>query len=207
MSGWISIILSGGESRRMGMPKALLSVGGETVLERLVRVVQPISKHIIVVGREEEEHEIRKCLPNIPNLVLIRDDPRFKGKGPLAGMHAGMVYLPADYYFVCACDMPCLDVGYLTGLKSLVEEKKGYRAYIPMDNDKFQPFAAVYKGISAEIEALLSQNQYKWIALLPKLHCYYVIDKTEWGRWTERPNPFFNMNTPEDYRRIRSGCV
>ena len=55
MSVWASIILAGGESRRMGQSKGLLPVKGEPLLKKLVRVVQPFSEHIIVVAREEEK--------------------------------------------------------------------------------------------------------------------------------------------------------
>lgn len=207
MSVWASIILAGGESRRMGQSKGLLPVKGEPLLKKLVGVVQPFSEHIIVVAREEEKKEIRRSLPQLNNLVVITDEPRFKGKGPLAGMQAGMSLRLADYYFVCACDLPCLDQSFIAGLKSCVAENGGYAAYIPVEAERYQPLAAVYQPIQSIIESLLRQNELKWTALLNRLSTYYLIEEREWRGWSEVSNPFFNMNTPDDYNKIRSGCV
>ena len=43
------IILSGGASRRMGMPKALLDYQGETFLDRMIRLFQHVCDPVVVV--------------------------------------------------------------------------------------------------------------------------------------------------------------
>jgi molybdenum cofactor cytidylyltransferase len=50
-----AIILSAGASRRMGTPKALLVTGGETFLDRLIRVYSEFfSPVVVVLGAEAE---------------------------------------------------------------------------------------------------------------------------------------------------------
>ena len=43
------LILSGGASRRMGTPKALLRLEGETFLDRLIRLFSAVCNPVIVV--------------------------------------------------------------------------------------------------------------------------------------------------------------
>lgn len=207
MEGWTSIILAGGQSRRMGQSKPFVPVEGQPLVQRMVELTLPFSKEVIIVGRAEEREALRACLPPLPQLLVITDRPPFQGKGPLAGMHAGMKERRAPYYFVCACDLPCLDGGFLAGLQELVKERGGYEAYIPLEKGRYQPFAAVYQDVSAAVEELLLAGQYKWQALLSKLKHYYLISEGEWRGWSTHPHPFFNMNTPEDYNKIRSGWV
>ncbi|EGL82738.1 Molybdopterin-guanine dinucleotide biosynthesis protein A [Caldalkalibacillus thermarum TA2.A1] len=204
---WTSIILAGGASRRMGQPKALLSIENKTMVERLVDLLRPFSSVVVIVVREQEQETISALLQQETAVHIVTDDPRYKGEGPLAGMYTGMKTAPAQSYFVCACDMPCLDGDYLQGLKQFIQDKPGYEAYVPLAGGQYQPFAAVYGELAAEIEGLLQRSRKRWIDLFSVLKNGYLIPEEEWRSWTKQPDPFFNMNTPEDYKRMRSGWV
>ena len=47
------LILAGGRSKRLGVDKALISIGGKPLIERVVDVVKPIVDELIVVMRDE----------------------------------------------------------------------------------------------------------------------------------------------------------
>ncbi len=65
MSGAITgVILAGGKSLRMGRDKASLEIGGESVLYRLVRRLQPICSGGCVKEQIERPSDVlRRCTP------------------------------------------------------------------------------------------------------------------------------------------------
>ena len=82
------IVLCGGKSTRMGVPKATLPFGPETMLQRVVRLLGTVVDPIVVVGARDQE------LPALPPAVLITRDER-DARGPLEGLRAGLTALPA----------------------------------------------------------------------------------------------------------------
>ena len=78
-----AVILCGGESRRMGEPKAWLPFGGERMLQRVVRLVANVVEDVAVVAAPGQE------LPPLPPSVILARDP-VPGRGPLQGLAAGL---------------------------------------------------------------------------------------------------------------------
>ena len=76
------IVLCGGRSRRMGSPKALLPFGGETMLQRVVRLLGTVVSPIAVVGAPLQS------LPDLSADVIVTFDDR-EGRGPLRGSARG----------------------------------------------------------------------------------------------------------------------
>ena len=81
-----AVILCGGQSRRMGQPKAWLPFGRERLLQRVVRLVSTAAEHVAVVAAPGQE------LPPLPASVVLARDP-VRGKGPLQGLAAGLAAL------------------------------------------------------------------------------------------------------------------
>ena len=69
------IILSGGASRRMGFSKALLTLGSETFLDRLIRVLSTeCSPVIVVLGHETDR--IREGIERATEVTfVVNSDP------------------------------------------------------------------------------------------------------------------------------------
>ena len=49
------VILCGGESRRMGRPKAWLPFGPETLLQRVVRLIGEVVNPLVVVAAPDQD--------------------------------------------------------------------------------------------------------------------------------------------------------
>ena len=64
------IVLCGGKSTRMGMPKATLPFGPETMLQRVVRLLGTVVSPIVVVAAREQ------ALPELPADVIVTRDER-----------------------------------------------------------------------------------------------------------------------------------
>ncbi len=69
------IVLCGGKSTRMGVAKATLPFGPETMLQRVVRLLGTVVSPIVVVAAREQE------LPALPAEVIVTRDER-EAPGP-----------------------------------------------------------------------------------------------------------------------------
>ena len=97
------IVPCGGQSRRMGRPKAWLTFGGETMLSRVTRLLKQVVKPVVVVAAEAQD------VPQLPSDVLLVHDEQ-EGLGPLGGLAAGLKCLEgrADAAYLSSCDVPLL---------------------------------------------------------------------------------------------------
>ena len=103
------VVLCGGRSRRMGRDKALVALGGRTLLERAVAVLASRAPRVaLACGPAERYRELGLTLR------LDRSGPASAGSagfGPLAGIEAGLAGSLADapaggWVLVLACDLP-----------------------------------------------------------------------------------------------------
>lgn len=99
------LLLAGGEGRRMGgADKGLIPWLGVPMAHRvyaeLAKVVAPV---LISANRNLEQYQTLA-----PGRVFT-DDAAFRGQGPLAGLHRGLVeagHLGASAVLLCPCDTP-----------------------------------------------------------------------------------------------------
>jgi molybdenum cofactor cytidylyltransferase len=82
-----AVVLSAGESSRMGRPKALLPIGGQTFIERIVGVLQKsrVKKNFIVLGHNADE--LRRRIEHLPVEILI--NPAYK-QGQLSSLQVAV---------------------------------------------------------------------------------------------------------------------
>jgi molybdenum cofactor guanylyltransferase len=146
------IVLCGGESRRMGRPKAWLDFAGEPLLCRVVRVVaQTVSPVIVVAGPNQ-------AIPELPDDVLVARDP-VEYHGPLVGLAAGLALTPRDtsHVFLTPCDTPFLSVEIVNILMS---RAKPGRAVMATVNGERQPLPAIYPiVIGSTINSIVESGQ------------------------------------------------
>jgi molybdenum cofactor cytidylyltransferase len=109
-------ILSGGESRRMGTPKALIPYRGKTFLEHLIEVTKHARVGIVRVVLGAGADAIREKLKLRAEVVVLNPD---WSKGQLSSIHAAIRNLPAgatDGIILCPVDHPIVSAALVAQL-------------------------------------------------------------------------------------------
>jgi len=185
------VILAGGKSRRIGYNKALLRVGGKTIIERVLASLKEITDVLLIVTNSPEEY----AFLNIPMAQDI-----VPGKGAFGGIYTALAFSDTPYSLVAACDMPFLSSDFL---RYMAELKVGYDIVIPKHSLGYEPLCAIYaKTCMPKIEHLLKAGRLKIAELFPMVRTRY-IGEGEIKPYDSSGMLFFNVNTQKDYLRAQ----
>ncbi len=184
-------MLCGGKSTRMGVAKATLPFGPETMLQRVVRLLGTTVSPIVAVAAREQ------LLPALPPDVILARDER-EAKGPLEGLRAGLAALPAtvDAAYATSCDVPLLVPGFVERMLVLL----GDHDIAVMEIDGFtHPLSAVYRrAVLPQVESLLAQDRLRPVFLFDAVRTRRV-SPDEMRVADPDLRTLRNLNTREDY--------
>lgn len=184
------IVLAGGQSRRMGRDKATLSWEGGDLLGSLLTRLLPLSDDVIVVSNTSREipHTVRQVADLIP------------GKGPLSGIHAGLVYARHPLVFFTACDLPFLIPELALQIVYSVGKADGS---VAMYKGQLEPLIACYrKSCATVVEGLLVEGKYSVRDFLAKINWVTVQEFDKFDEYY-----FMNLNTDHDYEKAKAILV
>ena len=189
------IVLCGGQSKRMGRPKAWLPIAGEIMLPRVVRLLGEVVTPIVVVAAPDQD------LPPLPETVrIVRDEE--KGRGPLQGLAAGLTALQdsVDAAYLSGCDVPFLRPAFV---RRMIELLGSYKICVPRVGEYHHPLAAVYRvEVLDVVKKLLEADRLRPVFLFDDVQTR-VASADE----LLDADPMFatlrNLNTPEDYEKAR----
>lgn len=191
---YAGIVLCGGRSRRMGRPKADLSFGSETLLQRVVRIMLQVLDYIVVV------HAANQVLPEFQQHVSTVADPVPFG-GPMIGLRTGLEVvdrLPEDYaaVYLTSCDAPFLEPSFV---REILGQLGDHDVVVPFDDQYCFPLAAAYRtSLLPTIEHLVDQGIRRPRDLFE--HCNTRRLETKLLTHVD-PNlqSLVNLNSPQDY--------
>jgi molybdenum cofactor guanylyltransferase len=184
-----SIILAGGKGARLGSNKALQLLDGRSLIQWVVDCLSPFSTEIIIATADGES--IPCCSPVTTKTVA----DVHRGKGPLAGLHAGLTATAYSTAVVVGCDMPFLS-GAL--LQHMLRMSVGFDAVVPATRKGIEPLCAVYsRRCLPHIESLLEHNRPSVRELFDLVRVHYVGDE-EFDVLDPGRLSLFNINSPED---------
>ncbi len=186
------VVLAGGQARRMGGgDKALIRIGGATILDRALERLAPSCRGIVLNANGDPARFGRFNLP-----VIADDVAGFAG--PLAGVLAGLDWLarhqPDIAWMVSAPgDCPFLPRNLVARLHAvrLAEDKPLACA---QSGDWRHPVAALWPvALRDDLRhALVGED-------LRKIEVWTARHGVALASWPVEPvDPFFNVNTPDD---------
>jgi molybdenum cofactor cytidylyltransferase len=145
-----AIILAAGASRRLGHPKQLVRVGGETLLGRTIRLTREAgaSPIFVVLGAHRESIEAEVDLTGVQPVM----NPDWE-RGIASSIHAGLgavngVIPDAAGVLLLVCDQPRLTAGHLRKLMAAFDGA-----------EQTSIAASVYAGV-AGIPAIFPAEQF-----------------------------------------------
>jgi molybdenum cofactor guanylyltransferase len=183
------IMLAGGLNRRMdGRNKALLSIGGQSIVDRQIEIFQDFFEQVILVTNRPLEFIAWDCMI-VSDLLQVRSS--------LTGIHAGLFYTRFSQAFIAAGDMPFLKPEMIHLI--LQESEPKWDVIVPVTKEGFQPLCAVYsKRCLQVIEQQVKQESMK----ISNLYAKVKVKKIPEDR-LRAIDPdlisFFNINTQEDW--------
>jgi molybdenum cofactor guanylyltransferase len=201
VQGWV---LAGGASSRMGRDKALLEIGGRPLVALALDKLRALGTNPQIAGSRPD---LAAFAPVVPD--------NFPGCGPLGGMEAALAASDASLHLFLPVDVPDLPVAFLSWMAQRAEAS-GAAATIPLLAGRPQPLCAVYcRSLLLGLRAALTAGHNKVMpaietAAAGALDAFEVevlaaalIPET----WPAAPpvhDWFRNLNTPEEYERLRS---
>lgn len=183
--GGSAIILAGGQSSRMKTDKALLPINGKRMIELVTQNLEPYFNEIIISTHS------RASLEFLP-YKLVED--KEQGYGPLMGILCGLEVSSNDVNFVMACDIPEIDISFITEMMSYTQQ---YEIVVPLGGeDEYEPLFAFYnRSLIGRINDLLGRGIKKIIEL-------YSLASVKYIPFDKNAAPFawyYNLNTVNDY--------
>ncbi len=189
------IVLAGGKSQRMGADKArLVTKDGRPLILSVVEALKGVCSEVVVVtdvpGRYAD-----LALPARHVTDIVPD------RGPMGGLHAGLMVIEAPCALTVACDMPFLNprlLHYMTALP------KDYQALVPNIGGRWQPLHAIYtKACLTTVEYLLDRGALALTDLLKRVRLRALPFATA-RRFDPLGLSFVNLNEPDDLMRARA---
>jgi molybdopterin-guanine dinucleotide biosynthesis protein A len=191
-------VIAGGKSSRMGADKAFLELGGQTLLERALSVLNAVCDCVSIVGDPAKFRTYRGSKTGSARCESVVADI-FPGCGPLAGIHAALLHSTAALNLMLAVDMPFVSSELLAFLVAAAEPSPAIIT-VPRTSKGLQPLCAVYRRdfLTAAEKALRAGN-YKIDAAFSGV-AIRVIEAEELAAADFSEQSFFNVNTPQDHR-------
>jgi molybdenum cofactor cytidylyltransferase len=196
----VAVILSAGESSRMGRPKALLPIDGVRFVEKIVAALKStdVGSIIVVLGHNAEE--IRQKISDLPVTILINHDYK---QGQLSSLQAAIRHLESssegssvDGILVHLVDHPYISAGLVNLMIDRFHETKKLIVVPRFQGRRGHPVIFARALFSELLAAGLDQGA------KPVVHAHrdetLEID-------TEDRGVLIDIDTPEEYRQHVKG--
>jgi molybdenum cofactor guanylyltransferase len=188
----LGLVLAGGLARRMGGgDKALITIGGTAILDRVIARLRPATTAIILNANGDLARFARYRLPVIADSV-----PDFAG--PLAGILAGLDWAAAHAPEISDIasvpgDCPFLPRDLITRLQA-ARQTEGQPLACARSGEWRHPVVGLWPvALRDDLRRALAEEG------LHKIENWTARHGVAIAAWPTVPvDPFFNVNTPED---------
>ena len=182
------VILAGGKSSRMGQNKALMSLDGKRLVDRVVEVMRSVFDDLLMVTNTPDVYADL-------GMPMVRDV--WHEKGSLGGVYSAIYHVATPYCLVVACDMPFLRAAVL---HYLITQMAGYDVVVPDVLGELQTLHAIYsKACLQPIERRLEAHRLRIVGFFPDVRVR-TVTASELEPYDPEFLAFQNLNTPEEFQ-------
>lgn len=187
--GITALILAGGRGSRMGgLDKGLVTVNGKPLVEGILEAIRPQVAAVLINANRNRERYAGYGHPVLP-------DPLADYQGPLAGFAAGMAASSTPLLLTLPCDGPLVAPDLARRLRTGLEAA-GADIAVAHDGRRMQPvYALVRCALLPDLEAFLTAGE-------RKIDLWYARHRTTPVDFSDVPQQFTNVNTPDDRLRL-----
>ncbi len=184
------VVLTGGKSSRYGTNKAYVKISGTPMILKVIKVMRELFRHIVLITNDPDEYA---------SLGFDMYEDIIKGLGPLGGIYTALLSIEGGAGFFTACDMPFIKKDLV---EYMLEVGSGFDAVVPRVEDKTEPLHAIYtKACIPAIKEVIDNGEFQVNRIYPMISVRYV-EMEEIARFDPGFNSFFNINRPDDLRKV-----
>ncbi|NRD72070.1 molybdenum cofactor guanylyltransferase [Shewanella sp. VB17] len=189
-----AVILAGGMSRRMGGDdKGLIELSSKPMITHIIDRIAPQVNRIMISANRN--------LPRYTDLgYCVFKDDHLGYLGPLAGMITAMGKTKAAYLLVVPCDCPLLPLDLVERMLTQIKNQNAELA-VASDGQREQPTIMLLKPSLRESMKEYLDSGGRKVSLWYDNHHYVVT------QFTEQPNAFMNVNTPEQKQQVAKEII
>lgn len=190
------VIQAGGESRRMGRPKATVSFCGAPLICRGLKRVGHIADELIITSNDKDSLRFLCNNVTLGKLRLVSD--LYEQRSALNGLHTALEAATNPYVAVVACDMIFASAPLLIAECEALE-LSGADAAVPRTSHGYEPFHAVYRREAClpMIKAALDQGQTRATVWFEQANMIEFTPAMVLHA-DPRGGSFVNVNTPQE---------
>jgi molybdopterin-guanine dinucleotide biosynthesis protein A len=171
-----------------GTNKALMDMGGQSLVQRILGVFSPLFCQSFIVAKNPLDYQDAQ-------LLVVSD--LYPVSASLAGLHAALFYAPSPWVFVCACDMPFIKREMINLLLSAAGDK--WDIILPRTRFGMEPLCALYSTrCLAQVERCLAENRLKISGFFENVRVAHIEEEKLLAVDPELIS-FFNINTPQSH--------
>ena len=186
-----AVILAGGKARRMdGEDKGLINLNGRALIDYIISALRPQAGDILINANRNLQQYGRYGLPVVVDML----GDYF---GPLVGMATGMHTTDRPYIVTVPCDSPFIPGTLVESLyRSLVDQQADIS--VAHDGTRMQPvFALLRCELLPDLLDYLDEGG-------RKIDTWYDRQRLAIADFSNTPDTFLNLNTPEDKLLLES---
>jgi molybdenum cofactor guanylyltransferase len=181
-----ALVLAGGKGRRMGgRDKGLLPFGDKPLVGHVLDAIAPQVGALLISANRNQADYRRFGYP-------VLADPLDDFQGPLAGFLAGLEQMQTAYLLTLPCDGPVV-VDDLAGRLASGLTAADAEIAVAHDGRRLQPvYALLHRRVLPGLRIALQEGERKIDRWYPR-NRWVTVD------FSDVPEQFDNINTPEDY--------
>ncbi|HEX9746410.1 MAG TPA: molybdenum cofactor guanylyltransferase [bacterium] len=182
-----AVILAGGKSRRLGSPKALIEIHGRPLLSKIAAklLAAGIPKIFLSTNEPEAYREFE--------LECVEDE--FKGKGPLAGIHAALKRTESYTLFFISCDLPNITIDAIEIMLKAADSEPKKVVYASTPKKSHHLFGIINRSVLTELTEALENDKLS-------VQDFFESTASRAVRFDDE-DLFLNINTREDLEKLQ----